>query len=114
MQYRENQNPELTAQANKRYYRQNVAQFVAHTALRRTRKLQATPEWADLAVIRKMYAEAKRLDDETGVKHHVDHIVPLKHPLVCGLHCEANLRVIPAKDNFAKNNRYWPNMPNGN
>lgn len=47
---------------------------------------------------------------ETGIQHQVDHIVPLRHPLVCGLHCEANLQVIPALDNQRKSNRIWPNM----
>jgi hypothetical protein len=41
----------------------------------------------------------------------VDHVVPLKSPLVCGLHCEANLELIPANDNFRKGNRHWPDMP---
>lgn len=39
------------------------------------------------------------------------HVVPLRHRLVCGLHCEANLRAVPASCNRAKSNRYWPGMP---
>jgi 5-methylcytosine-specific restriction endonuclease McrA len=45
------------------------------------------------------------------VKHEVDHIVPLKSPLVCGLHVEHNLQVIPATQNRRKHNRVWPDMP---
>jgi hypothetical protein len=41
----------------------------------------------------------------------VDHIIPLKSDFVCGLHCHTNLRVITAEENKAKNNRYWPDMP---
>lgn len=48
---------------------------------------------------------------ETGIQHSVDHIVPLRHPLVCGLHCPANLRVAPLAENQAKGNRWWPDMP---
>jgi 5-methylcytosine-specific restriction endonuclease McrA len=46
----------------------------------------------------------------TGVQHSVDHIVPLAHPLVCGLHCPANLRVLPLVENLAKGNQHWPDM----
>lgn len=47
----------------------------------------------------------------TGIKHDVDHVVPLRSKLVCGLHNEFNLAVIPASENRSKGNRYWPGMP---
>lgn len=71
----------------------------------------ATPSWSDEAEILKVYEMAQRISRETGVEHHVDHIVPLKSKLVCGLHCEANLQVLPGRDNLAKLNRFWPDMP---
>ena len=74
-------------------------------------KRKATPSWANLAAIDVLYIEAKRREIETGVKWHVDHIVPLKSKLVCGLHVEANLAVLTASENIAKSNRYWPDMP---
>jgi hypothetical protein len=74
-------------------------------------KRKATPAWANLAAIDVLYIEAKRRELETGVKWHVDHIVPLKSKLVCGLHVEANLVVLTASENIAKSNRYWPDMP---
>lgn len=41
----------------------------------------------------------------------VDHIVPLNHPLVSGLHNEFNLSVIPKEENRMKDNLWWPDMP---
>ena len=65
----------------------------------------ATPPWVDRVEISKIYREARRLSDETGVEHHVDHVIPIQHPDICGLHVPWNLRVIPASENCAKGNR---------
>ncbi len=65
-----------------------------------------TPKWAKKEDIQAIYEEAKRLTIETGIKHQVDHIIPLKHPLVCGLHVKENLRVITQEENYKKNNKF--------
>lgn len=69
-------------------------------------RILATVPWADFNEIRAVYQEADRLTEATGVKHNVDHIVPLNHPRVCGLHVHWNLRAIPAAPNMSKGN-YW-------
>lgn len=74
-------------------------------------KLRATPVWADQSKIEAVYAEAIRLTNETGIKHDVDHIVPLQGKTVRGLHWEGNLQVLPKAQNISKHNRYWPDMP---
>ena len=75
-------------------------------------RLRAVPRWADHEKISTLYKEAKRLRDESGLEYHVDHIVPIKSPLVCGLHWEGNLQILPGTDNIRKGNRHWPDMPN--
>jgi hypothetical protein len=89
----------------------NKAVWNAKTARRTAAKLQAIPRWADLEKIKEFYAAADFLGQVTGEWYHVDHIVPLQSKLVCGLHTEQNLQVLPASDNLRKNNRRWPDMP---
>lgn len=74
-------------------------------AKRKAAKIGATPKWANPEAIKSKYAEARRLTVETGIQYHVDHIVPLRSKIVCGLHVVWNLQVIPAVDNVKKGNR---------
>lgn len=71
----------------------------------RARLLHATPTWADHKAIVSFYAEARRVSLQTGVKHHVDHIVPLQGRNVCGLHVPWNLQVLTGSANQSKGNR---------
>lgn len=66
----------------------------------------ATPRWASREKVMAIYQERERLSQETGIPHDVDHIVPIVHQDVCGLHCEFNLRVISAFDNRSKSNLF--------
>lgn len=83
----------------------------AKAATRRATRLLATPSWVDGDAVLAFYAEANRLSIEKGTVHHVDHIVPLQSKTVCGLHCEANLQVLPGAENISKSNRRWPDKP---
>lgn len=93
-----------------RWKRENPDGTNANSARRRAAKHQATPAWADHKKVREFYAAARFLSMVTGDWYHVDHIVPLKSPYVCGLHWEGNLQVITGKENRKKLNRFWPDM----
>ena len=67
-------------------------------------QVQASPKWRDQGQIDKLYEEAQRRTEETGVVHHVDHIYPIQGVLCCGLHVHHNMRVISASENCSKNN----------
>jgi hypothetical protein len=63
-----------------------------------------------------VFGEALRLRNarakSTGIKWSVDHIIPLHHKEICGLHVAANMQVVPLRWNLRKHNKsmeqYWP------
>lgn len=94
---------------SKKYRIGNKQYFAEKTARRRATKIQATPKWLseeDLVFIKYLYEQSVIIFEQTGIKHNVDHIVPLIHPLVCGLHVPENLRIITEEENKKKNNKY--------
>lgn len=95
----------------KQYRAKNPSRYREYKASYRAKKLQATPKWADRAKIKEVYALAQRQKMLTGKRFQVDHIVPLKSPLVCGLHVHYNLQITGDFYNSSKNNRHWPEMP---
>ena len=80
-------------------------------AVVRRRLRLVTPCWANTQEITRFYKEANLKTKKTGIPHHVDHVVPVSSDLVCGLHVEFNLAVLPASENVRKQNRFWPDMP---
>lgn len=109
------ENREKLLVQKREWSKNNPAKYMATQASRRAKKYQATPAWAkrelDKFIVKEMYSLAALRTKKTGIKWQVDHVVPLKNKLVCGLHCAANLEVIPAVTNHIKGNRVWPDMP---
>jgi len=107
--YRQN-NRAMINETNKRYRDRHKGEIDTNA----TRKLRDanTPKWSDINEINYIYSLARDLTIGRGSPYEVDHIVPLRSPIVCGLHCEDNLRIIPQSLNRLKGNTYWPNMPN--
>jgi hypothetical protein len=89
----------------RQHYRDNKAQYVAAARKREKHILRATPAWADLKKIEAFYIESDRLSRETGIKHHVDHIYPLRGKTSSGLHVESNLQILSALENLQKGNK---------
>jgi hypothetical protein len=90
------------------YAKINPGKMNARSAKRNAAKFQATPKWltrTQLFEIEGFYIEAARLTKETGIPHHVDHIVPLQGKTVRGLHVPWNLQILTAIENLSKGNR---------
>ena len=85
--------------------------FARKSSDRRALILQAKPAWADDARIAEFYKTAHEVGMLTGEWYHVDHIVPLRGKTVCGLHTDANLRVMQGMENIRKSNKHWPDQP---
>lgn len=99
-------NREYVAARRAEWSAANKPKIYASNAARRALEMLATPPWAGQyqEEFEAIYAERLRLDKETGLKHHVDHIYPLKGKDSCGLHVPWNLRIIPARENIQKRN----------
>lgn len=76
----------------------NRPKMRAKNAIRKARKLMATPSWVDKKALVLVYQECP-------IGMHVDHIVPLKGKTVCGLHVPWNLQYLTPEQNLAKGNR---------
>lgn len=104
-------NRELLRARAREYAKNNPDVVSANTRKRTANKLKATPAWAVDFFMKEAFSLARLREKVCGGKWHVDHIVPLRSSLVCGLHCEHNLQVVPASYNLKKGNRHWPEGP---
>lgn len=69
----------------------------------------AVVDWVDVEKVAAIYKECERRR-KAGESVNVDHVVPVSHPHVCGLHNEFNLEIITEKANATKSNHWWPDM----
>jgi hypothetical protein len=90
----------------KDWKQRNQGKVRSQTASRRARCKAAQPTWVKSEELLAIYQQAQRVSDMIGITYHVDHIIPLQHPCVCGLHVPWNLQIIPAWQNLQKQNKY--------
>ncbi len=92
------------------YAKKNPAKRNLWGSMRRARLRNAMPLWVNKKDLLPFYEEAQRISKETGIPHHVDHIIPLcavneeGERIASGLHVPWNLQVITAEENIIKSN----------
>lgn len=96
---------EYSAKAGKKWSQINKGKRLSSVRSRQLAKLLRTPAWADIARIEEMYRLSQEMTEKTGIKHEVDHVLPLQGATVSGLHVHQNLRVITRKENRSKGNK---------
>lgn len=82
-------------------FKKNPERYRDKVRRRQKNVRQAIPKWEtkkDRAIIKDLYAMSNR-------ELQVDHIIPLKHKLACGLHTPDNLQVSDGQLNSSKNNK---------
>jgi len=99
------ENKEYVAKQHSKWQEDNRGKVNATNAKRHAAKLQRTPKWLtreQLKEIEDIYTKAAKLTKETGIKHHVDHIMPLQGKEISGLHVPWNLQILTAIENIKK------------
>ena len=99
-------NKEKILEGKKQWKKANADRVHEHTRARQAGLKTATPVWVNREALTAIYAQRQEIEARTGIDHHVDHIIPLTHPDVCGLHVPWNLQVIPAVENMSKGNKF--------
>ncbi len=89
----------------RRSYRNNTGTYIKNTYIRKGMVKQATPVWYDAKGVNEIYKACRELTKATGIKYHVDHIIPINSEMVCGLHTLENLRIVTAEENLGKSNK---------
>lgn len=80
-----------------------------YAAQRKSYVKMATPTWLTKSQKKDMkstYELRAKLENMSGVKYHVDHIIPLRGENICGLNVPWNLQILEAGLNMVKSNTY--------
>lgn len=99
---------EVKRQYRKAWKDANALGVKADNSNRKRRHRAATPVWLSRehkTEMRRIYQVAIELTKLSGEKHVVGHIVPIRSPLVCGLHVPWNLAVVASHHNATKSNK---------
>jgi len=92
--------------SKKRYYLMHSRERARLNQLSAARRA-ATPTWLSpiqKAQIMEFYDLAKAKTFQTGIVHHVDHIIPISGENVSGLHVPWNLQILTQAENCSKKN----------
>jgi 5-methylcytosine-specific restriction endonuclease McrA len=91
----------------KAYYETHKEESCARSAKKRAIKVQAILPTTDNELMKRLYEQRAVMTEKYGEQYHVDHIIPLT---IGGAHHQDNMRVITAKENMEKKDKYIPEL----
>ena len=100
-------NKEKIAATTLAYYEANKDKFFAKNAKARALKAPALLPTTDDKLIQNLYKQREHMSKKRNEVYHVDHIIPLS---IGGAHHQDNLRIITAKENLEKKDKYIPEL----
>jgi hypothetical protein len=101
--YRENK--EIIKIKRKAYRKKNIHVIQSNNANRRAIKKQSSFNYKYSKEISTIYKKCINISNDEK-KYNVDHIIPLIHKDICGLHVPWNLQIITSEDNIKKSNKF--------
>jgi len=94
-----------TAIRKKKWSQENKPRLALKSSSRRTLKRNLLHPEHDFSFEEIMRKAAAALTKQTGIEHHVDHIIPIKHG---GWHHHENMQILPALVNQSKSSSpFW-------
>jgi len=95
-------NREIKLAKNMKYKKDNPKKLKGYSVIHTKRIKQATPKDIEIQrQIKEIYWNCPK-----GLT--IDHVIPLKNNLVCGLHVPQNLNYLSGSENYSKNNNFKP------
>lgn len=101
--YRE-RNRESVLEYGRNHYLENKHIYIAHSQKRKDRlKDGINDDYMDR--LKELYYVSTAISNG-DIKYQVDHIIPLTHPDVCGLHVPWNMQLLTEDENKSKKNKF--------